>query len=147
MWTKYSLSTNRSMSNIVLCTNKSYETSTLQYGFRTRLFTHFRQKQVSVECYPNSERTQNMLGSSSIQSHKSIMTYKNLTCHWRGKRNPMFLPHLSSKKYNAFSFFLLLTIFTIILDFPWANLSWNIYVINLDCLKYVFLSSTFWPPQ
>lgn len=49
------------MSNTVLCTNKSYEASTLQYSFRTGLFTHFRQKQASVECYPNPERTQNML--------------------------------------------------------------------------------------
>lgn len=58
------------MSNTVLYTNKSYEATTLQYSFKIGLFTHVRQKQVSVECYPNPERTQNMLGSSSTQSHK-----------------------------------------------------------------------------
>lgn len=40
----------------VRCTNKSCETSTLQYSFRIGLFTHFRQRHGAVKCYPNPKR-------------------------------------------------------------------------------------------
>jgi len=49
----------------IWCTNKSCETSTLQYSFRTGLFTHFRQRHGAVKCYPNPKRIKKKMSGSS----------------------------------------------------------------------------------
>lgn len=72
VWTEYFLFTNRLMSNMILCTNKSYAASTLQYNFRIELLTHFRQRHASVKCYPNPKGTKTASESSSTEK-RSIM--------------------------------------------------------------------------